>query len=280
MPSADAHLHLFANGFAGALGMSPAGRDELEAYESFRQSHGIGRGLVVGYEGEPRYAGNNDYVLALAAGRSWIVPVMYIPVSPPPTAQQLIDFRARGAAGFAVYLPDAEHGRAFSSWPVATLDELSSQSAILSFNACQPAVAGIARCVDRLRGCQVLISHLGLPGRVPSAPPVSVARERLAPLLTLADREDVSVKLSALYTISDPPHDFPHASAQPFVDVLLDEFGPSRLVWGSDFSPALDFVSFSQLADSRILTSCSPAEVDDVMGRNLLRIVNDHGKGA
>ena len=84
---------------------------------------------------------------------------------------------------------------------------------------------------------------------------------------TLAQRDHVAVKFSGLYGVSDPAHDFPHAAAQPFVDVLLDAFGPARLLWGSDFSPALDFVSFAQAADARPLAACSPEEVGGGDGR-------------
>jgi L-fuconolactonase len=85
----------------------------------------------------------------------------------------------------------------------------------------------------------------------------------------------VSVKLSGLYAISDPPHDFPHAAARPFVDVIFATFGPSRVLWGSDFSPALDHVCFAQLADIHVLAGCSPSEVAGVMGGNLIRLLDD-----
>ena len=83
------------------------------------------------------------------------------------------------------------------------------------------------------------------------------------------------MKFSGLYGVSDPAHDFPHAAAQPFVDLLLDAFGPARLFWGSDFSPALDYVSFAQTADVRPLAGCSPDEVAEVMGGNLLRLLDE-----
>ena len=100
------------------------------------------------------------------------------------------------------------------------------------------------------------------------------AREHLAPLLVLAARGNINVKFSGLYAISAPDHDFPHSAAKPFVDVVLEAFGPLRLLWGSDFPPALDFVSFAQLADSRLLSGCTRAEVDGVMGGNLLRLLD------
>ena len=63
-------MHLFADGYVGVRGSSPAGGDELAAYDAFRQQHGIERALLLGYEGEPPYRGNNAHVLALARRRA------------------------------------------------------------------------------------------------------------------------------------------------------------------------------------------------------------------
>jgi L-fuconolactonase len=104
-------------------------------------------------------------------------------------------------------------------------------------------------------------------------PSLEDARRQLEPLLRLSQFEHVRVKLSGLYAISDPPHGFPHAAAKPFVQILLDAFTPARLLWGSDFSPALEFVSFAQAADPRMLDECSTAEAEAVMGGNLLRLL-------
>ena len=279
MPTADAHLHLFSRGFAGPLGPPPVGCDELGLYERLRHHYGIERGLVIGYEGEPRYRSNNDHLLALAGTRPWIVPLPYLPVSPPPTVEQLRSLRQRGAAGFSLYLPRAAEARAFCAWPAATLDELNLQRALLSPNARPAALAAITASLAVLERCAVLVSHLGLPGRFARPASLELARTRLAPLISLSRLAHIAVKLSGLYACCEPAHDFPHQSAQPFVDVLLDSFAPARLLWGSDFSPALDFVSFAQLADTRPLAGCSDDEVDAVMGGNLLRLLKIQTRG-
>lgn len=271
---ADSHLHLFANGFVGVTGVSPAGRDELAAYELLRSYYGIERGLVIGYEGLPEYRGNTDHVLALSSTHSWIVPLAYLAVSPQPTVQRLADLKGRGAAGFALYLTNENDGKALAAWIPTLLTELATQSAIISLNARLPALSAISAVVDALSGCRIFVSHLGLPGRLPTPLSLVEARRHLMPLLSLATRDHVAVKLSALYALSEPSHDFPHDSAQPVVDVVVDAFGPSRMLWGSDFSPALDHVSFAQTLDTRLLKGCSPNEIQDIMGRNLIRILD------
>ncbi|MER7455792.1 amidohydrolase family protein [Micromonospora sp. NPDC126480] len=117
----------------------------------------------------------------------------------------------------------------------------------------------------------MLISHLGLPGAHTVPPDRDVATSALEPLLGLADLPRVGVKISGLYAASDPSHAYPHDSARPFVDVLLDAFGPRRLYWGSDFSPSLDHVSFIQTLHPVGLDALSPADTADVYGGNLRR---------
>jgi L-fuconolactonase len=273
-PRADAHVHLFREGFAGETGSSPAGSDEVEAYERLRLHHGIERSLVLGYEGDPRYVGNSEDVLSLAQRHPWIAPLVYLRHAPAPQPSVLRDYAERGAVGFALYPDDAGEGRALVEWPDAALAELRRQRALISINAEPETLAAIGRFIDELDECTVVISHLGSPPRCSAPPGVAQARDLLAPLLRLASGSHVRVKLSGLYAISDPAHDFPHASAKPFLDVVLERFEPSRVLWGSDFPPALDHVSFAQLVDTRLLSGCSQTEIDGVMGTNLLGLLD------
>jgi predicted TIM-barrel fold metal-dependent hydrolase len=262
------------------LGCSPTFGNELTAYEKLRCHHDIGPALVVGYEGEPAYAGNNEYVLSLARTHPWMAPLAYLRVRPAPTVGRLRSFRAAGAAGFAIYLPREDDGRAFAAWPKATVDELCGQGCVVSLNAPPAVLELLGAALDALEGCSILVSHLGLPGRLRSVPSAARAREHLAPVLALASRGHVAVKLSGLYSVSEPHHDFPHAAAQPLVDAVLESFGPQRLLWGSDFSPALDFVSFAQLVDRRWVAGCSPEEIELVMGGNLSRLLETRPRSA
>jgi L-fuconolactonase len=92
--------------------------------------------------------------------------------------------------------------------------------------------------------------------------------------LALESSERVGVKLSGLYSISTPAHAYPHTVARPFVEVLVDRFGAKRLYWGSDFSPALDYVSFAQTIDAVAGMPWSRTERSAVMGGNLRRLVS------
>ncbi|MEU4567542.1 amidohydrolase family protein [Micromonospora sp. NPDC023956] len=277
MERADAHLHLFAAGYPGRYGRSPAGGDELVVYESLRRAHGIDRALVVGYEGAPEFAGNNDHLAALAAAHDWIAPVAYVPPSGP--TDGLDRWWAAGFVGISAYLADAEASRSFADWLGDAAADLDRVGAVLSLNATPAATGQLGPALAALGGCTVLVSHLGLPGAHPTPPDRDTAASVLAPLLGLAALPHVGVKLSGLYAVSEPSYAWPHESARPFVEVLLDAFGPQRLYWGSDFSPSLDHVSFTQTLHPVGLDGLSPAEAADVYGGNLRRALRQRQGG-
>ncbi|MEV6695517.1 amidohydrolase family protein [Micromonospora sp. NPDC051196] len=273
MDRADAHLHLFANGYPGRYGRSPAGTEELAAYQDIRHVHGIDRALVVGYEGEEHFAGNNDYLATLAGTHPWIAPVAYVPPDGP-AEDQLARWWSAGFVGVSAYLADAEQADRFAAWVTRAAPQLTAARALLSLNATPAATARLGTALAGLGACPVLFSHLGLPGSRPTPPSPQQAAETLAPLLDLARLPQVGVKVSGLYAVSEPTHGWPHSAARPFVDVLLEHFGSRRLYWGSDFPPSLDHVSFSQTLEPAGLEQLSPTEQADVFGANLRRALD------
>ncbi|GAA1537817.1 putative TIM-barrel fold metal-dependent hydrolase [Microbacterium ginsengiterrae] len=230
----DAHIHLFEHGFSGERESGA----ELADYLRLRARHSVGRAIVVGYEGDEQFAGNNDYILSLAAEHEWIVPFWFIDPSHV-TVAEVQDAADRGARGFSLYLgADATiAGRV----PTAVWAALASRRAPLSVNATPDALDSLGHVAEALGDAPLLISHLGLPGRVDTDVPREV---RTAALARLAAHPHVLVKLSALYAI-DPA--YPHLTAMDDVRAAVDAFGPDRIIWGSDFSPGLDVVDEDEL---------------------------------
>jgi L-fuconolactonase len=266
MDLADAHVHLFASGIFGRYGRACSGGADLEIYQSFRDEHCIDTALVIGYEGEPEYRGNNEYVARLAADNDWIVPVAFTPTRAPRVPDEPF-------AGISVYLSTEADALRFGRWPPEVIRGLSSREMIVSVNAVPatlgPAVAAI-RALDR---CRILVSHVGEPGAYDEPPSREQVSSALAPLLSLSDAGHVGVKLSALYALSNPAHAYPHAAARPVIETVAEAFGTERLYWGSDFSPALDFVSFAQTIASVDDLPWSDSERAAIMGGNLRRLV-------
>lgn len=77
-----------------------------------------------------------------------------------------------------------------------------------------------ARTID----AQVVVEHAARYGADPAEP--------LDSLLELEARPNVSVKVSALSSISTEPP--PHRDLWPILERLVGVFGPERLMWGSD----------------------------------------------
>jgi len=271
---ADSHIHLFRDGFAGRYGRSPVGfGPEVDVYETLRHVHDITAALVVGYEDDRINPSNNEYLRELAESRPWMSTLAYVRAAEPQRASRIEQLLAAGHHGVALYLTDPAATDAVGSWAPSAWHVLAGSGAMLSVNVvagCLPALEPIAR---RHEGCTFLISHLGDPGSHADVPSRAEAAARLAPLLGLADLANVHVKVSGLYAICDPPHQYPHPQATPFVDLVLETFGPGRCLWGSDFSPSLDFISFEQALEPVQLAGLSDADRNLVMGGNLLELL-------
>jgi predicted TIM-barrel fold metal-dependent hydrolase len=260
----DAHLHLFRNGYAGFAATSPLGAvSDVDAYEALRGKHGISAGLVVCYEAGGLDPGNNAYVRDLALTRPWIHSVAYLDPRPRLPTDRIDKLLSAGHAGIALYLPDGASAEAVLAWPAEAWARLDRARAIVSLNARPEAIAGLQPLVERASGCSFLFSHLGLPGRHEAAPSTAEAAARLAPLLRLARSPNVGVKISGLYAIDPLP---PHPAARPFLDLLVENFASSNLHWGSDFSPALEFVSFGDTLAIPALDALATADRSLIFG--------------
>lgn len=262
---ADSHIHLFQHGFSTAE--DPGA--ELATYLSLRERYGIDEALVVGYEGHPQFAGNNEYILALAMTHSWIHPTLFLDPQRPPTPSEIESDRARGAVGYSLYLgADPELTAAI---PRETWDALSHTRSILSVNATPEAVSGAEPRFRDADGACVLLSHLGLPGDLAQAS-ASEIQQRIAPISRLADAPNVSVKLSGLYA-TDP--DFPHTAGTHVARELIAAFGPRRTLWGSDYAPGLSVLSEPALfaLPGPIRDDLTEDELESVLGGALRAVL-------
>lgn len=272
MMLADAHLHLFRNGFPGLYGESLL-RPEIEVYENLRMAHGIVAGLAVGYEGEGIDPGNNAYIRALAVEHPWMHTVAYADAHSSPSADVVSAILESGHAGVSLYVTDLAKGAAAAAWPASAWNALHQARALVSLNAVQECLTLLRPAIENSSDCTFLISHMGLPGSYRQPLAMADAETRLAPLLRLAPLPNVMVKISAPYAISDPAFSYPHVAAEPFLDLILSRFGVDRCLWGSDFSPALDHVSFAQTISYPWLERLGDADRARVMGENLMRLL-------
>jgi L-fuconolactonase len=276
VPLYDSHIHLFRNGFHETYDEKYAREDELAVYESLRAVHNIERALVVGYEGDLQFEGNNGDIAKWAKEREWIAPLAYYDAENAPSFSPANAERDGIFVGISLYLMAPEKAQALAQWPRETIEDLNKKFSIISVNA-EPGVLSEAQpFFERAENCFILISHLGMPGAFREPPSKSEAARIMEPLKRLSALPNTGVKLSGLYGASEPAHDYPHRSAHPFLQQLRDDFGSERLFWGSDFSPALEHVSFAQTIAALDFFNWTEAETNAIMGENLRRILSSN----
>lgn len=262
----DAHLHLFRYGYRADSGDPVVMCSELDLYTKFRVRYGIDLALVIGYQGDQRYLDDNSYILQLAEQHRWIRPFAYVdPASGPDDISALL-----GAfTGLSIY-PPGRDDQAWWRWFDTAMRVADEHAALVSLNAPVPTHPLIAAVLaDTARVC-VMLSHLGLPGRVPD--PESA---HLGPLRELALHDRVWVKISGIYATSPRAHRYPHLEADRWMGWLLEHVPLSHLVWGSDFAPCLEYISFPQVLDPPQLDHLDDVQRRMIMGGNLLQMLSE-----
>lgn len=270
---ADAHIHLFEDGYP-CRPISSTRSQEFESYRALRLHYGIARALVVGYEGEERFLGNNDYILGLARTHPWIEPLAYLRTDKAPDLGVFERFVEAGHPGAALFLSR----QAEVAWSSEDLSQIVSMAAIISINAGPDGIEKARRVIGQLGGADLLISHLGLPGAHAATATATELRAMLRPATQLAAETNVFIKLSGLYAI-DPI--FPHEGAKATVEILLAAFGPSRLLWGSDFSPAVQHLTVNEMMALPDWLSglTTQRQLDAIAGGNLIDVLRRIDRG-
>jgi predicted TIM-barrel fold metal-dependent hydrolase len=270
---ADAHIHLFRSGFEDPHGLLPGGEDELASYQAHRTIHDVTLALTIGFEGDPRHRGNNEHIADLARDHRWIAPVAHLPLAPVPSIAELGRLGEQGFVGVAWWITDPADARQLAGWPPAVLKAIGEHFAVVSLNARAALIGDITGAVSRLEPATVLFSHLGLPGPALNHRTHRDTVELMAPLIALSAAGHVAVKASGYYDAHEPPHAYPHIGVHATVSELLEHFGPTRLLWGSDFSPALSWISFAQAVDPWLPPGLSAEELSGIRGGNLRRVL-------
>jgi L-fuconolactonase len=116
----------------------------------------------------------------------------------------------------------------------------------------------------------VVIDHLGLAQpHEPPAPPAPFAD--LPKLLALAAQENVTVKISGACTLSHEP--FPYKAIWDPLWRIFDAFGLNRCMWGTDWTRAVDVLTYEQGVEAfRVTDRLSDAERATLMGETLRRV--------
>jgi predicted TIM-barrel fold metal-dependent hydrolase len=276
MSRLDAHAHFFYPGFAERLPATTRRLlpDEVTLYSALADQHEINAVLAVGYEGQTWALGNNAYIAHLAEQHGWLRPLAFVREPARLTVKQLEAWQQQLFVGITFYC--------FTPAEVATLDQvdaavwqwLADHAWLISVNSSGEAWQAWQKILANHPALTLLIAHLGLPPAMRDAASLAEAASTLQPVLQLAAFANVHVKFSGFYALAEPSHAYPHAASWPYVQAITTTFGTARLLWASDFSPALEHVSFPQTVDvlekMRWLT---PDDLKAIYHDNLARLL-------
>jgi L-fuconolactonase len=162
---------------------------------------------------------------------------------------QLETWQAQRFVGISLYLFTAEATTTLAQVSDEVWRWLSDQAWLISVNSTGEHWTSWLPVLAKYPALRLLIAHLGIPPAATIAPSMDEARAALASVIALARFPHITVKFSGFYAFSIPGHAYPHSAAWPYAQVISETFGNSRIVWASDFSPALEFVSFPQTVD-------------------------------
>ena len=117
---------------------------------------------------------------------------------------------------------------------------------------------------------QMVIDHLGLAQPyVPPAPPEPFAD--LPNVLSLAELDNVAIKISGAGTLSHEP--FPYPDIWAPLGKIFDAFGFGRCMWGTDWTRAVELLTYEQGVETfRVTDRLSDSERSALMGGTLAKI--------
>ena len=214
-----------------------------------------------------QHHGENDYLLGLASAS----PVVRGVVGWVDLAQPAVDADLERWAGHRLFKgvrhiaqgePAGFLVREAFVCGVARLARYGLSYDILIFaDQLAEAVALVDRCPDETR---FVLDHLAKPRIAGGA--VEPWRTDLA---ELARRPNVSCKLSGLVTEADHARWTP-GDLTPYMDTVLEAFGPRRVMYGSDWPVCLLAASYDRVYDvaASFVSRLSASEQEAIMGGN------------
>ncbi|MFY9693854.1 MAG: amidohydrolase family protein [Xanthobacteraceae bacterium] len=117
---------------------------------------------------------------------------------------------------------------------------------------------------------QIIVDHLGIVQ--PHAPPVPAEPwADLPKVLTLAKFDHVAIKITGACTLSHEA--FPYNDIWDPVCRMIDAFGIDRCLWGTDWTRAVEFLTYAQGVDAfRITNRISDSDKAKLMGGTAARL--------
>jgi predicted TIM-barrel fold metal-dependent hydrolase len=128
-----------------------------------------------------------------------------------------------------------------------------------------------AREMARLHpSTRLVVDHLGLQQPF-EPPPLAAPWADLDQVLALGRHDNVAIKISGACTLSREA--YPYADIWPPVARIIDTFGIGRCIWGTDWTRAIQILSYRQAVDAfRLSDRLSASDKAALMGTSLTKI--------
>jgi L-fuconolactonase len=138
--------------------------------------------------------------------------------------------------------------------------------------ACSGKLPLLRELARRNPHTQVVVDHVGLAQpQEPPAPPEPFAD--LANVISLAELDNVAIKISGACTLSHKP--FPYPDIWEPLGKVFDAFGFDRCLWGTDWTRAVKLLTYEQGVEAfRVTDQLSESERSALMGGTLMKIYN------
>ena len=132
-----------------------------------------------------------------------------------------------------------------------------------------PLMRDLAR---RHPNTQVVIDHVGLVQPF-EPPPTPDPFADLPNVLSLAEYDNVAIKISGACTLSREP--FPYPDIWGHLGKVFEAFGFDRCMWGTDWTRAVNLLTYKQGVEAfRVTDQLSDSERSALMGGTLEKIYN------
>lgn len=232
----DAHLHVWRGmqNYPNPLStiLSPASDIPVDVLLEYMAEFEVDRAVLV----QPTYPGeDNSYVAdCAAADRDRFVAVCVVDPRMPGAEDRLEYWvRERGCRGLRLRPRIPAESAVFGDPATYPLWERARTLKIAINVLANPEhLAALQPLVDRFSDVPILVDHMAHPDVS-----AGVRSPEFQRLLALSRYPKVCVKPTGYYYYSRSA--YPYADCHDFFRALYDSFGPSRLVWGSDFPHVL-----------------------------------------
>lgn len=274
MPTIDVQVHAYERNHPGRPWVGTlTGPDEMtgDGMVAAMDAVGVDGAILVSPYSMYRY--DASYALAVYAAHPNRFRLVK-PVDPndPAVAETIADWAAtKGTVGIRIMMRDGVSTDPADPGINRVLAAAARHSLPVNL-MCTGQLEQAEQLASRNPNTKLVIDHLGLPQ--PHKPPAPDQPWAALPkLLALAGHDNVVVKISGACTLSHEP--FPYRDIWDPLFRIFDAFGFDRCMWGTDWTRAVNVLTYKQGVDAfRVTDRLSEGDRAALMGDTLLRVYN------